>query len=220
MTASRILLALLLTTASFVAGWFVVGQERLVPLSEVEEGPRVPVAPDARTTPQILTGLSGHVKGAGNDLRTRRNELAARHKREVAEWRAGRRTLREVEATEQLLWIARCRVGEITEHEMHLRLAELFGREHERLVILHAQGLAGVDQVDRAALYVAREQHLAGQVVKDAMGRDYDGMRRAYLDQFRRTHEALIDAGLSHREQLKVDLDQLAADFPPVGNPR
>ena len=40
------------------------------------------------------------------------------------------------ERLEQMLWVARQRVGEIDEATLHRKLAELFAREHDRLKIL------------------------------------------------------------------------------------
>ncbi|MDF1700904.1 MAG: hypothetical protein P1V36_07070 [Planctomycetota bacterium] len=216
MNLRQILLALLLTGASFAVLWLVMGSERTVPLIEIEETPRVAVAPADDSKSLVLTGLAGRVQGSGNDLRKARNELARKHRHGISQWKAGRLTLREVERIEQLLWVARFKVGEIDEPTLHRQLAELFSREHRRLQILQDRGLAGPDEVERAALYVAREQHLAGERVTDAQGRTYEQMRRAYLERMHTHYTALIEGGLGHREQMKLDLLQLAEEFPPT----
>jgi hypothetical protein len=215
-TARQFLLAILLSGASFTVLWLLLGAERQVPLVAVEEGPRVPVAPDPQTTALVLTGLTDRIKGDGNELRKLRNDLAKRHKEAVELWRAGQLPLRQVERLEQVLWVARQRVGEITETEMHARLAELFERERQRLAILYERGIVGPLSLQLATLYVAREQHLAGLPVKDPMGRDYDTMRREYLEGVRVRHQLHISGGLGHHEQMKLDLLKLAEEFPPV----
>ena len=215
MTGRQILASLLFLAVSVTIAWLVVTSEHRVPLIPVEEGPRPPVAADPRTTAQVLAGVGEALPYQGNDLRKRRNGLAQEHRAALEAWRLGRTSLREVESLEQSLWVARAQVGEVDAQELHLRLAELFERERQRLVQLQEQGLAGEDQLHRAALYVARERHLAGLPVEDAAGRDYETLRRDYLASFRARHETLVEAGLGHREQLHLDLQQLERDFPP-----
>mgnify|MGYP001822089000 CR=1 FL=1 len=216
MNARQILTALLLTGVSYGVFSLRLTTERDVRLIDVEESPRAPVDPDARTKPLVLTGIADRVQGEGNELRKLRNDLARRHSQAIVDWRAGRETLREVERLEQMLWVARHKVGEIDEATMHAHLAELFGREHERLEILYERGLASRAQVERAAMYVARERFLAGEDVRDAKGRDYETMRREYLERVHEYNTALIENGLGHREQLELDLLKLSEDFPPV----
>ena len=216
MKAGQTFLAMLLTAATFGALALVLSREGQVPLVPVAEGPRPPIAPDARTKPMVLSGLYDRVAGKGNELRRLRNDLAREHREAIQAWRAGEGTLREVERLEQLLWVARHRVGEIDERTMHARLAELFARERDRLVQLFERGMAGQDQVARANLYVARERHLAGEVVRDDDGRDYETMRREYLQDRHDQYKTLIEAGLGHPENMRVDLLKLAEEFPPV----
>jgi len=215
-TARQFLLGLILSGASFALLWLLLGTEREVPLVAVEEGPRVPVSGDSQTKPLLLIGLADRIQGEGNELRKLRNDLARRHKDAIRLWRAGQLPLRHVERLEQVLWIARHRVGEIEAVEMHRHLAELFERERVRLTILDKSGLAGPDQLERAALYVARERYHAGLPINDSLGRDYETMRREYLEGKRHTHETLIDDRLGHREQMKLDMLRLAEEFPPV----
>jgi hypothetical protein len=209
--APRILPALLLVAATGGLVWLAASGGPEVPLVPVAPGPRPPVVGDARTAPQVLAGVMDQVPERGAALRRRRNALALAHREAVAEWRAGRLPLRRVEELEELLWVARWKVGEVDAHALHRHLAELFEREHRRLKLLAARGLAGQDQVERAALYVARERHRAGLPPR---GKDYETLRRAYLDAFRQRHETLVDAGLGYRQQLRLDMEELTHEFP------
>ncbi len=188
--------------------------ERPVPLVDVLDGPRPPVSADARTRPIVLRGLMGQFNSTGNELRRERNELAERHRQAVAAWKAGKESLREVENLEQLLWVARFKVGEIKAQELHERLAELFGREARRLELLAEVGMAGPNDVRLARLYTARERSLAGLPSEDPQGRDYETLRSAYLADFKRRSELLLENGLGTREQFDLDWKALQEDFP------
>ena len=216
MNARQILLALLLTGASFGVIYLALNTERSVPLIPVEESPRAPVDPDPATKALVLAGLAERIEGEGNELRKFRNALAREHADAIAQWKAGRVPLREVERLEQLLWVARHRIGEIDDVTLHRNLADLFARERDRLVILFERGLAGRDQLQRANLYVMRERFLAGEDPRDAKGRDYETVRREYLESVHERHTTLIDAGLGHRESMRLDLMKLAEEFPPI----
>lgn len=216
MNGKQILLALLLTGASFATIYVLLDAEGEVRLIEVEESPRLPVEADASTKKLVLAGLGDKLPASGNELRKARNDLARRHREAIEAWRRGKVPLREVERIEQMLWVARHKTGEIDEPTLHRKLAELFGREHERLQILYERGLASRKQLDIAALYVARERYLAGEDVRDEQGRDYETMRREFLEALHVKNTALIDSGLGHREQLELELINLSEEFPPV----
>ena len=219
MNGRQILLALLLTGVSFGAIYLVMAREGTVRLVDVSDGPRVPVDPDADEVAIGFAGLSDQVQGTGNELRRTRNELAERHTRAIELWRAGRVPLREVERLEQLLWVARHKVGEIDDVTLHRKLAELFQRERDRLRILYERGLAGIDSLERADLYVMRERFLAGEDPRDGEGRDYETVRRAYLERRHEQQASLVQGRMVTREQMKVELLELAAEFPPVVSP-
>ena len=101
---------------------------------------------------------------------------------------------------------------------MHEKLAELFAREVERVTMLHAKGLAGTDQLALVRLYTARERHHAGLPIGDAEGRSYEQMRSAYLQEVKRRHRLLIDAGLGHKEHMDLEFLDLQREFPPVAD--
>lgn len=217
MNARQILLALLLTGVSFAVIYVLMQQEGTVRLVEVTPGPRTPVDPPSDEHPLGFAGIDAQIKGEGNELRKLRNELARKHAEAVERWKQGAISLREVERLEQQLWVARHRVGEIDDVTLHKNLAELFGRERDRLAILHERGLAGIDSLQRAELYVMRERFLAGEDPRDKAGRDYETVRRAYLERRHEQSVTLVQGGMYTREQMKVDLLELAAEFPPVG---
>ena len=216
MNARQILLALLITGASFSVLYLTLNREGEVPLIEVAESPRVPVDPDPATKALVLAGLNERVQAKGNELRKFRNELARQHAEAIELWREGQVSLREVERIEQLLWVARQRVGEIDKKTLHTHLAELFSREYDRLQILYERGLAGLDQLAKARLYVMREQFHAGQDPRDPDGRDYETVRREYLERVHERNATLVEAGLSYREHKKLELLKLAEEFPPI----
>ncbi len=193
--------------------------ERLDPLVEVTEGPRPPVSADDHTRPLVLRGMMDRFPGSGNVVRRARNELAERHREAVADWRAGKLSLREVESVEQLLWVARYRVGEIPAQELHTRLAELFEREARRLELLAERGMAGPHDVQLAHLYVARERHLAGLPSVDPKGRDYAALRKSYLAEFKRRTTLLLEQGLGSKEQNDLEWEALQKDFPEPSAP-
>jgi hypothetical protein len=202
--------------AAAIAGlaWLAWPGERLVPLVEVVPGPRPPVQGDPRTRPIALRGLLERFHTKGNALREERNEIAERHKAAVAAWRAGTMALRDVENLEQLLWVARFKVGEIDAKELHTRLAELFDREAQRLALLADQGMAGEDDVRLARLFTARERRLAGLPIDDPQGRDYAALRAGYLADFKRRSELLLESGFGTREQFELEWASLQRDFP------
>ena len=107
------------------------------------------------------------------------------------------------------LWVHRGRLHEIDAQTMHRALAELFQREHERLEKLHAQGLAGEDRVKRAALYVARERHRAGEAESG-----YAQERSTYLADLKERHRLLLKSGLGHAESQRAEYEALQAEFP------
>jgi hypothetical protein len=210
------LAGLLVALGLAAAVYLLFGLERTVQLIPWEEPPRPPVLADPSTTPITLEGLMDPRPQHGNALRRKRNELVREHAAALAEYMAGRRPLREVEAIEIDLHVVRFQVGEIDATEMHRRLAVLFDRERQRIESLHAVGAAGPDQVARARLYVARERHGAGLPVEGPHGEGYEALRRAYIESVRKRHETLVDVGLGHREDLALDLERLEDEFPPV----
>ncbi len=217
MNARQILLALLLTGCSLAAIMYVLGREGSVPLIEVETGPRVPVVADSQTDAIVQSGLAERITAEGNAMRKMRNDIARQYRDALAAWRDGRMPLRDVEGIEQMLWVARYRTGEIEKQEMHAALAELFTREHKRVKALHERGAAGDTDLAVAAMFVARERFHAGLPIEDPMGRDYETLRREFLEGFRKTNERLIEMGIGHREALQIEFERLARDFPPVG---
>jgi hypothetical protein len=186
----------------------------VVPLVEVVPGPRPPIQADPRTRPIALRGLLKRFHAKGNVLREERNLFAERHKEAVAAWRAGTMSLREVENLEQLLWVARFRVGEIDAQALHTHLAELFDREAQRLALLAGQGMAGEDDVRLARLFTARERHAAGLPIGDPEGRDYATLRASYLADWKSRNEALLENGFGTREQFDMEWHSLHEDFP------
>lgn len=215
MNRKQFLLAALVAAGSAVVIYLLLSAEHLVPLVQVEEGPRPPVRPRGDAPHLTLSGLGQPPEFEGNDLRRHRNRLAEQHRALLAQWRAGRAHLNAVEAVEMELWVARAAVGEVEDAVMHAKLAELFARELERLTKLHANMLAGADQVARAALYVARERHRAGLPQEDPEGRDYETERVAYLAAVKERHERLVDQGVGNREDLKQEYEMLEEEFPP-----
>ncbi len=188
--------------------------EPTVDLVDFTEGPRTPVTADPTTRPIVLRGLMARLNFTGNALRKERNEIATRHAEAVELWRAGKLPLRSVEGLEQLLWVARFKVGEVSAETMHAELAVLFGREVRRLELLAAMNLAGTDDLELARLYTARERTLAGLKVEDADGRDYAALRKHYLDEFRRRNELLMERGIGSREHMELEWSALQEDFP------
>ena len=225
----HLLLAALSVIGIATLAYVMFGESPLVPLVPLEEGPRPPVAANDETKHQLFCGLRGlkeAERAAGADItiakkttnarRHERNELAVKHREAIVLWRAGGISLREVESIEQELWVAREHIGEITAKQMHAKLAELFGRETKRLAILHENGHAGRDQLERARLYEAREQHLAGLPLNDPKDSTYEQRRREYLVSVKRRHELLIEAGLGPKEYLGNLYADLKREFPPV----
>jgi hypothetical protein len=211
----QFLLAALVAACSGLGLYLFLTAEHDVPLVPVEDAPRAPVSPRGDSPHLTLSGLGQPPDLAGNELRRHRNRLAEEHRARLAAWRDGRATSREVEAVEMELWVARAAVGEISQKEMHAQLAALFERERERLVLLQAKSLAGPDEVARARLYVARERHRAGLPIEDPEGRDYETMRRAYLESVKKRHTSLIEQGAGNREHLAQEYEGLVDEFPP-----
>ncbi|MDJ0523064.1 MAG: hypothetical protein QNJ90_13425 [Planctomycetota bacterium] len=206
--------AVLFVVAVVALVWLAWPGQKPIPLVEVLDGPRPPVSADGRTRPLVLRGLTELFPGGGNVLRRERNELAERHRKAVASWRAGKLSLREVEGLEQMLWVARHKVGELPEQEMHARLAELFGREARRLEILAEKGMAGEHDLALARLYTARERHLAGMQIEDAKGRDYATMREQFLTGTERRNRLLLESGMGSKEHMELEWEALQKDFP------
>jgi len=205
-----------LAAAVLVAGlvaifYLAFSQERVVPLAALVDPPRPPVRADPRSAHITLSGHLPQETDRGNDARRLRNALGERHAQALSDWRAGRIPLRAAEAIEMDLHLARHRLREITDAELHTLLGLLLGREVERLEQLRAKGLASAEHVAQARLYQARERHMAG--AKDT---DYDTRRLAFLAETKQRHERLADLGLGNREQLALEYETLEEEFGPI----
>ena len=226
MSPKYILLALVSVVATAGLLYLLFGHTPLVPLQPIEPAPRPPVVADSASKPQLLMGLHDPFRTEGiedlvNAKRRARNDLAERHAAALAEWKKGERPLREVEAIEEMLVVAMERTGEIDMQTVHERLAELFEREVKRLEMLRKTGHAGESQLQRARLYLARELYLAGQAATDPRAAGYPEARIAYLEQFRKEQDTLVESGLAKRGYADLEYQDLLDDFPepPVPAP-
>lgn len=212
----RPILALLVVAAVIAAAILVIASRgRLEPLVALPEPTRPAVAVDPAEPPLNLEGLQTRVTESGNEARVRRNEIvltlrAALERQDLA--LAGQR---EVEDLELSLWVARGRTREIDEQAMHAGLAELVGREYERLAQMSAAGTAGPDSLAKALLYLERERRLAGLPPSPHAGdRDYPDLRQTYLRGVRERHEHLLRQGLKSDEVLRAEYEVLEREFP------
>jgi 3-deoxy-D-arabino-heptulosonate 7-phosphate (DAHP) synthase class II len=205
-------LAALASAAVMAVVLWLAFAERPVPLVPWTAPEYPPVKADPETRPLTLSGLFDARPESGNGLRRLHNDLAKAHDEVLVAYEGGRASQREVEALALDVLVVRWRLGLIEEGEMHRRMAELFDRERRRLESLHASGLAGPDQVERARLYVARERHAAGLPVEGG----YEAMRQAYLAAVRRRGESLHEIGLANRETLRLEYQTLEREFPPT----
>lgn len=203
--------AAVLLAGLFAIFYLAFSQERVVPLDPLVEPPRPPVQADTRSAHVTLSGHLPQDTDKGNEARRLRNALGKKHAQALADWRAGLVPLRAAEAIEMDLHVARHRLGEITDAELHALLGLLFGREVERLEKLGAKGLASAEHVAQARLYVARERHKAG-----AADTDYETRRLAFLAETKQRHDSLADLGHGSREQLALEYETLEEEFGPV----
>jgi hypothetical protein len=219
-----ILLALASVSATALLLFLLFGQKPLEPLVELAVPPRPPAVADKQTQHQLLSGLldpfpSQGVEDVVNAKRRARNALAERHALALEKWKQGRLALRDVEAIEEMLIVARERTGELSPREMHEALALLFEREVQRMEGLHESGHAGDQDLARARLYLGRELFLAGQAAIDPRAAAYPADREAFLAATRRKHDTLVESALAKRSYLQLEYEDLLADFPPPPEP-
>ena len=219
-----ILLALASVLTTGLLLYLVFGGHQPIPLLPLETAPRPPVKADKQTKPQLLSGLlepyrAEHVTDVINGKRRRRNQLAQDHAEALLLWRAGKQSLRRVEAIEEMLVVAREHTGEISTQEMHEQLIVLFEREVARVEALQAQGFAGTDNLERARLYLARELYLAGHAGSDARAASYPQDRVSYLAAVKRRHDTLVASRLGKRAYLQLEYEDLERDFAPPPEP-
>ncbi len=205
-----------LAAAALIAGVFAIfylafSAERVVPLVPLTDPPRPPVKADPKSTHTTLSGRRPTGIDKSNESREARNALVKAHQEALAAWRAGTRTLREVESIEMDLLLARHRIREIDDAALHSALVTLYTRELERLTALHAKGLASQDHIELARLYLARERHLAGA----EEGQNYEVLRTKFLADTKARHERLIKLRVGKREHLAVEYDALVEEFGP-----
>lgn len=205
-----------LAAAALVGGlvaifYLAFAQERVVPLQPLAEAPRPPVRADPTSTHTTLSGRRPVERDRSNAARRARNALARRHAEALDAWRAGTLPLRAAEAVEMDLHVARHRIGEISDRELHTLLATLYAREVERLEALHAAGGAGKPHLEKARLYLARERHLAG--VADT---DYEARRMKLLADTKARFERLAHLKRGSREHYDLEYETLEMEFPAL----
>lgn len=104
--------------------------------------------------------------------------------------------------------------GRIDARALHGRRAELLAAGLERLERLREAGMVPQDEVDRARLAVAYEEHLAGKP-----GERYGDIRRELLASQEERLRALVEAGVIPSADVERELEALARDFPAPGVP-